>query len=40
MDFSEGIIFILAKDDVIACAKEMSIPEEAITVNYQGYDPL
>jgi len=25
------VVFILSREDVIACAKEMSIPEEAIT---------
>lgn len=25
------VVFILTKEDVIACAKEMGIPEEAIT---------
>jgi len=27
----ENTIFILTREDVIACAKEMGIPEEAIT---------
>jgi len=25
------VVFILTKEDVVACAKEMGIPEEAIT---------
>ena len=31
MGFDEGIIFVLAREDVIACAREMGIAEEAIT---------
>jgi len=27
----ENTIFILTREDVVACAKEMDIPEEAIT---------
>ena len=27
----ENTIFILTREDVVACAKEMGIPEEAIT---------
>ncbi len=30
MDFGKGIIFILTRDDVIGCAKEMGIPEGLI----------
>ena len=30
MEFGKDVVFILTKDDVIACAKEMNIPEEAI----------
>jgi hypothetical protein len=28
---NESVVFALTKDDVIACAKELDIPEEAIT---------
>ncbi len=31
MEFSKDVIFVLTKEDVIECAKEMDIPEEAIT---------
>jgi len=27
----ENVVFILTKEDVLACAKEMAIPEEMIT---------
>ena len=33
MDFGKGVIFVLTSDDVIACAREMGIAEEAITDN-------
>jgi len=29
--FDEGVIFVLAREDVVACAREMGIAEEAIT---------
>jgi hypothetical protein len=28
---AEDVVFILTKEDVIECAREMAIPEEAIT---------
>ncbi len=31
MPGSEDMIFVLTKEDIIACAREMGIPEEAIT---------
>ena len=31
MDFGRGIIFILTREDVVSCAREMDIPKEAIT---------
>jgi len=31
VDFSKGIIFVLVKEDVVDCAREMGIAEEAIT---------
>ena len=31
MECGKDVIFILTREDVIACAKEMDIPEEAIT---------
>ncbi len=31
VEFSKDVIFVLTKEDVIECAKEMDIPEEAIT---------
>ena len=31
MDFGRGIIFILTREDVVSCVREMDIPEEAIT---------
>ena len=31
MEFSKDVIFVLTKEDVIECAREMDIPAEAIT---------
>ena len=31
MEFGKDVVFVLTREDVIACAKEMDIPEEAIT---------
>jgi len=31
VEFGRGIIFNLTREDVINCAREMDIPEEAIT---------
>ena len=30
-EFGEDAIFVLTRDDVIGCAQEMGIPQEAIT---------
>ena len=30
-DYGEDVVFILTRDDVIACAREMGMPEQAIT---------
>jgi len=30
MEFGKDVVFILTKEDVIGCAKEMNIPEEKI----------
>jgi len=30
MEFGKDVVFILTRDDVIGCAKEMNIPEEEI----------
>jgi hypothetical protein len=31
MEFGKDVVFVLSKEDVIACAQEMGIPEDAIT---------
>lgn len=31
MESSKNTIFVLSKEDVIACARDMNIPKEAIT---------
>ncbi len=33
MELDKDTIFVLTREDVIECAREMSIPEEAITDN-------
>ncbi len=30
MEFSKGIVFILTREDVVACAREMDIPVEVV----------
>ena len=30
-DYGEDVVFVLTRDDVIACAREMGMPEQAIT---------
>ncbi len=30
-NYSEDIIFILSRDDLLACAKELGIPKEQVT---------
>lgn len=31
MEFGKDVVFVLTREDVIECAKELDIPEEAIT---------
>jgi len=31
MEFGKDVVFVLTREDVIECAREMDIPEEAIT---------
>ena len=30
MEFGKNVVFILTKEDVVACAREMNIPEDII----------
>ena len=36
MELDKDTIFVLTREDVIECAREMSIPEEAITDDVLG----
>jgi len=31
MEFGKDVIFVLSREDVIACARELNVPEEDIT---------
>lgn len=31
MEFGKDVVFVLTREDVISCTREMDIPEEAIT---------
>jgi len=31
VEFGKDVVFVLTREDVIECAKELDIPEEAIT---------
>ena len=31
MEFGKDVVFVLTREDVIECARELDIPEEAIT---------